>query len=377
MHAPSVGEGLMARPVLEAWRQRHPEWQVAFSFFSPSAEAFAATLVPSLADVSGVLPFDTARHAHAMLAALRPSLLCFAKLDLWPLLVAQAARDGVPVAMVSATVPAHSGRLHPVARAVLRDAYAALAGVGAVDEDSAARLTALGVPRARVTVTGDTRYDQVLARIAAMPPDAPWRRIFTDPRPTVVAGSTWPSDEAPLVAAWREVRAAVPAARLVVAPHEPTEAHLAPLAAAANREGWQVARLGAPDAPRAEVVLVDRVGVLAELYAVAQVALVGGGFHQAGLHSVVEPAALGLPVVCGPQDAEQRDAALLERAGALVRVSSAHALGAQVTTWLTSAAARGAAALAAREVVQREAGAGARSAALLEQLLRVPPPRPR
>jgi 3-deoxy-D-manno-octulosonic-acid transferase len=369
MHAPSVGEGLMARPVLELVRTQHPDWQVAYTFFSPSAERFAAALVPAFADIADVLPFDTRTNADALLRALRPSALCFAKLDVWPMLVERAVARGVRVGLVSASVPERSGRMSPLARASLGDAYRALSVVGAVDDASAKRLTQLGVAADAVRVTGDTRYDQVLARVAAIPASGGWRSMFSDERPTVVAGSTWPSDESVLMPAWAVVRVAVPGARLLVAPHEPTTEHLEALERLAGAQGWRVARLGSPDASRADVVLVDRVGVLADLYAVAQVAMVGGGFHDAGLHSVVEPAALGVPVVCGPRDAAARDAVLLAAGGGLCRCASAGELADALLHWLTNAPSRHDAVQANRAVVETQRGAASRSAALVERLV--------
>jgi 3-deoxy-D-manno-octulosonic-acid transferase len=375
MHAPSVGEGLMARPVLERLRAAHPDWQVAYTYFSPSAERFAGGLVPAFADVAEVLPFDTRHDADTWLDLLAPTALCFAKLDVWPVLVERAVARGVRVGLVSASVPAGSGRLSPLARAALGDAYAALAAAGAVDTASAERLVTLGVDRAAVQVTGDTRYDQVLARVAAAADAATWRRVLGDERPTVVAGSTWPSDERVLWAAWAEVRRNTPSARLIVAPHEPSAEHLARLESDAAPMG-RVRRLGASDVATADVVLVDRVGVLADLYAVAQVAMVGGGFHGAGLHSVVEPAALGVPVVCGPRDAEQRDASLLAGAGGLVRVADAAALTRTLRQWLSREDARREAGARARQVVERERGAADRSAVLVAGLMGGPLVRP-
>jgi len=106
MHAPSVGEGLQARPVAHRLRALHPEVQLAYTFFSPSAEQFA----PSIgADITDYLPFDGQREADAMLDALQPSLLVFVKLDVWPVLMERATVRNIPVALLSATLAARSG----------------------------------------------------------------------------------------------------------------------------------------------------------------------------------------------------------------------------------------------------------------------------
>ena len=366
MHAPSVGEGLQARPVLHLARERRPELQLAYTFFSPSAAGFARALDADFADY---LPFDTAGDARAALDALRPRALVFAKLDVWPRLVAEADRRGVWLGMVSATLAATSSRRRGAAAGLLADAYGRLARVGAIGPEDAERLVALGVRRDAVTVTGDTRYDQVWARALAADRAGPLLAPLRADRPTLVAGSTWPADERILLPAWEALRRELPVARLVVAPHEPTAAHLAPIEGWARGAGLRLARLGAPDAASADVVLVDRVGVLGDLYALADVAFVGGGHHSAGLHSVLEPAAFGAPVLFGPRHHASRDAALLLAAAAAAAPPDAAALGRALAAWLADPAAGQAAGDRAREVVRSGLGAAERSYALVAQLL--------
>jgi 3-deoxy-D-manno-octulosonic-acid transferase len=174
------------------------------------------------------------------------------------------------------------------------------------------RLAALGVRRDCITVTGDTRYDQVWDRVRDSTTGA--HRVIvarlSSERFTVVAGSTWPGDEACIFDAWQAVRQAAPGARLIIAPHEPEPAAVEALEARATRAGVTAARIDAAT-PNTDLVIVDRTGVLADLYAIADVAYVGGGFHDAGLHSVVEPAAHGVPVLFGPKHEASRDAGLL------------------------------------------------------------------
>lgn len=365
MHAPSVGEGLMARPVLHLLRERNPALQVAYTFFSPSAAKFAATVG---ADVADYLPFDTSSAAARLLEALAPRVLVFSKLDVWPLLVAEAARRGVRVALTSAAVSPTSGRTSLPARLVLRDAYAAIGAAGAVDDASAARLVALGVRPERVEVTGDVRYDQAWER--AQSPGAGQAfvaRLGTN-RPTVVAGSTWAADEERLLPAWHRIGASAPGARLVIAPHEPGPAHTAATVEWARATGLSAATLETA-APETDVVIVDRVGVLADLYALATVSYVGGGFHAAGLHSLVEPAAHGVPAVFGPQGADVRDAVALVSAGGGFVAGDRAALADRIGGLLRDPVARAAAGEAAQRVIQDGLGAAERSAALVQRLL--------
>jgi len=390
MHAASVGEGRQAEAVIERLRAARPGWQFVHTFLSPSAERLAATLPVAFA---GYIPADTPGDTGRALDALRPDLLCFSATDVWPELVRQAARRGVRLALVSANLAAASSRLGTVARSALGPAYAAFDRVGAIAAADAARLVALGVREDRITVTGDTRHDAAHARASAVDRTSPHLRALAvdgDPRPILVAGSTWPADEARLLAAVGSVLGEGTGLRLVLAPHEPTAAHLAGLArslALALRAGVRVRSLsdleallprGAPPggAPPAgagwDVCLVDRTGVLADLYAAAAFAYVGGGFGRSGLHSVIEPAALGVPVLFGPRWQGSRDARLLLDAGGGRSVSDEATLEAALGHWLHDETARTAAGAAARAVVDRGQGAAERSVGLLLSLLEPP-----
>ncbi|MEP6690490.1 MAG: glycosyltransferase N-terminal domain-containing protein [Gemmatimonadaceae bacterium] len=365
MHAPSVGEGLQARPVLQSIRAARPRTQLAYTFYSPSAESFARTLDVDFRDY---LPFDDAGDARQALDSLRPAALVFSKLDVWPTLAREATTRGVALGLLSATLAASSGRRSWIAAALLRDAYAALDAIGAISGDDAERLVALGARAGAVTVTGDTRYDQVWERAAASDRASALLAPLASGRPTLVAGSTWPADERVLFAAWTTARRTAGDARLIVAPHEPTARHVDRIIEWARGAALRVARLGDANAT-ADVIVVDRVGVLGDLYALADVAYVGGGFHDAGLHSVLEPAAFGAPVLVGPRHDASRDAGLLIAARGARSESSVAGLAGVIGTWLGDTAARREAGDAARETVRAGRGATARSVSIVETLL--------
>jgi 3-deoxy-D-manno-octulosonic-acid transferase len=356
-HAPSVGEGLQARAVVDAFRARRPDAQVVYTFFSPSAEGFARTVAADFADY---LPFDLPGQVAAALERLRPDVLAFSKTDVWPNLTREAAARGVRMALLSATLPASSSRLGGPARALLAPAYGRLHAVAAISPADAERFAALGVPAARRSVMGDARFDQVWERAARADRASPLLAPLAGwPGPTLVAGSTWPADEAHLLPALAAVRGV----RAILAPHEPTPAHLARLEAALDAHALPHARLGAADAST-RVVVVDRVGVLGDLYALADVAYVGGGFGTAGLHSALEPAAFGAPVLFGPRHANARESYDLLSAGAAAEVHDDVSLAAALRSIPDPAAGA-----AARRYVQQNRGAAERGAAVIEALL--------
>lgn len=338
--------------------------QIAYTFFSPSAERFARSVGADFADY---LPFDIYSDADGIVSALRPDALVFSKLDIWPALTERAAAAGVPVGVISATLPELSGRRGLLARAALGEAYQSIERVGAIDESDGERLREQGVRADRISVTGDTRYDQVWSR--ARRPASAHVQSLRSSKPTLVAGSTWPSDEENLLPAWAKIRDKIPDARLIIAPHEASDTHLRSIERWARARGVTLARVDADNASNADVILVDRYGILGDLYALADVAYVGGGFQSAGLHSVLEPAAFGAPVLFGPRIEKSRDAAKLIEAGGGAVVTAVADLSIRLADWLGSIPARDTAGASARAMVEKGLGAAERSFALVTALL--------
>ncbi|HTD59428.1 MAG TPA: glycosyltransferase N-terminal domain-containing protein [Gemmatimonadaceae bacterium] len=349
IHAPSVGEALQARPIVELIRSERPAVQIAFTYYSPSADRFSRSLP---VDFTDYLPFDRASDIDAALDALMPSALVFSKLDVWPVLVERASLRGVRLGLLSATLSARSSRRSMFARAVLHDAYARLDAVGAIDSADARRLIEIGVRPTVIEITGDTRYDQVW-RMAA---DAAGAFPELAGRSICVAGSTWPPDERVVLEGWLGS-----GMRLIVAPHEPTPTHVHHIETWAASHKVPSSRLSS-GATAADLIIVDSVGVLARLYSRATVAYVGGGFGRAGLHSVLEPAAFGVPVLFGPRHTGSRDAGLLLAAGGGFVVRSP-------TEFRARLHANEQAGDAARETVRQGLGAARRSLALVDRLM--------
>lgn len=368
-HAPSVGEGLQAESVITAFARRHPEWQVAYTYFSPSAEPWATRLP---VDVRDYLPYDVPADVERVIAALSPSALVFTKLDLWPELATRAAARGIKVLLAAGTVRPGSSRLRWPARGLLQPGYAVVEAAGVIAAEDGERLVRLGVPRRAIHVTGDPRMDSVDRKVRAVPPDEPLLRMG-DGASTMVAGSTWGSDEHVILSAFARIRREHREGRLILVPHEPTEGHLHRLASRAAALGLSPpVRLSTLEGSPGELIVVDRIGILATLYGAGSMAYVGGGFRRAGLHSVLEPAAWGLPVAFGPRWRESRDARLLERAGAGHPIASEVPRRAidQLATiwarWLADAAARDAEGRLARQVIDRELGAAERTVDLID-----------
>ncbi len=371
VHAPSVGEGLQAGAVLRALERRRPGMQLVFTHFSPSAEGLGPRLG---ADVSAYLPWDVSDAAQRALSALRPSLLVFTKTEVWPVLVDAAVERSVPVAIVGATVREGAGRTRWPARAALRPTWGRLGLACAVGSEDAERLVRLGADPAVVHVTGDPGIDAAAHRASTAEPAAPYLAPFlAAQRPVVVAGSTWPADEHVLLPAWVGTRAAHADALLVVAPHEPSPEGTEALLSRFRGSGLSSVTIGSVERRGSlegvDVVIVDRVGILAHLYTVGSLAFVGGGFGRNGLHSVLEPAAAGVPVLVGPRYGSSPAAGDLIRLGAARAIEDASSLEDALRVWLRDATAKSRAGGGALDYIGAHLGAAERTAVLLDHLM--------
>ncbi len=306
-HVSSVGEFEQAKPVMDLLaRNGGPSLDLALTFFSPSGmnyyERFDRSKRLSAMRFVEYLPVDTARNMRYCLDTLGPDMIVYVKFDIWPNLVIEAARRGIPQVLVSGTLSPGSRRLSSLARGFYGSLYSMLDAIAAISEEDAGRFAALSRGPVEIVVAGDTRFDQVCRRVDASGVKLPGG-IAAAGRTWIVAGSTWPKDEDVVIPGFASLMRAHPDAGLIVVPHEPTRERLE-----AIRETLEKARLPfrllsslKDDSGLAEpVVVADGVGYLAELYRAGAMAYVGGSFTT-GVHNVMEPAVLKLPVFFGPR----------------------------------------------------------------------------
>jgi len=324
VHVSSLGEFEQGRPVIEAFRERFPGWQVVLTFFSPSGYEVRKNY--PLADLVCYLPADTRRNARDFLDLIRPDVAIFVKYDFWANYLFELKKRNVPTLLVSALF--RPGQ--PFFRwygSLWRRMLGCFTHIFVQNEPSAALL--LGIGFQAVTVVGDTRVDRVLA-LAAPPPSPPPRergatsrepeshseieknapdgigsqsqRATKPPSPLgeglgvgLIAGSTWPADEAILLPLLHNP--AFAHLRWIIAPHEPSEKYLAQLLPRLTRP-W--ARHSTWGGVPTDVLVIDSIGLLNTLYRYGRVAYIGGGFGK-GIHNTLEPAAFGLPVIFGPK----------------------------------------------------------------------------
>ncbi len=366
-HAASVGETQVIAPLVTLFRARFPSLQSILTYSSPSMAAWPHNIGVDHEDFA---PAELSDATKRVFDTLRPALIVVSRGDLWPEMVHTARVKGVPVAVVGGMVRQGSARLPWLARTIMKGLYRDLAFVGAVSHEDALRWIQLGTSRHAVKVTGDPRSDYVLERSPNHQVLQPFE-AWASAGPVMVAGSTDRRDEEVLIDACAEVRSNHGAARLMIVPHEPSREGTERLRARARSLGLEVAlwsRSTANDAP--PVVVVDAVGILADLYALGTLAYVGGGFGTAGIHSLLEPASFAIPVLAGPGAMDDAAARAFVESGGVVVVEGAmpaETLAARWTALLGDADLRTSAGRAARAQITR--GAAEESMKGLERLL--------
>lgn len=328
IHGASVGELTALAPVVHALRHELPDHRLALSSMTVGGRAAAATRVRD-ADTRFLFPLDLPMCVARALDRVRPRLVLFSETELWPNFLGALAARGIPAIMVSGRISPGAFARYRRWRWLFAPALASVRWFCVQSLDSARRLVALGAPAARVIVTGSLKTAPPLP-----PADSALSlaSLGVIGAPVLVAASTHAEEEAAVLDAFARIRAVEPTARLVLAPRKPDRAD--EVVALVEARGLVPARRstlapgGAARWPAdAPVLLLDTLGELVGLYRGARLAFVGGTLVPVGGHNVLEPAAVGVPVVVGPHVANvAADVARLRARGAAVQADDAGTL---------------------------------------------------
>lgn len=316
IHVSSMGEFEQAKPLIRALREKDPSCHIIVSFFSPSG--YEHSKLFKLADVITYLPLDTTSNARRFLDLVRPTVAIFIRYDIWPNHLRELRKRGIPVVLANATLSLHSRRLLPLIKQFHHYLFDMLTAILTVSENDSLAFRKLKLSSPKIESIGDTRYDQVWYRSAEAKQKHFFAQHIIHEKRIVVAGSTWPEDEAVLVPTIKKLLHFKSNVLFVVVPHEPTLEVLDTLERCFENGVKTIRFSDLNDYDNEPIILVDSVGILMGLYKYASVAYVGGSFKQ-GVHNVLEPAVYGIPVLCGPRHTNSQEAMLLaERGGIFV-----------------------------------------------------------
>lgn len=371
LHAVSVGETVAAKPIWEALLAALPGWELYHSTTTDTGQAQAQRTVGDRGTLL-YFPFDYLPCAWAALRAVRPALVVLVETELWPNFLMAAKLQGCRVMLANGIVSDRSlrgaARFGPLYRWML----------GNIDcfcmqsQEDAERIIRLGADPDRVTVVGNTKFDQVLTEVP-LGEQVTLRNALALKRdePCIVAGSTHPGEEEIVLQAFRQVKIALPKVRLIIAPRHIDRAQAVEELAVAH--GFAVARrskLATTPPPPDAVIILDTIGELARAYALCGAAFVGGSLAPIGGHNLLEPLGLGKAVVFGPHMHKTRDiTAIVLDAGVGYQVDTADALAARCIELMSNSRLRRKLAEKARGVFLQHSGAAQRCAVIARKMM--------
>jgi 3-deoxy-D-manno-octulosonic-acid transferase len=310
-HASSLGEFEQAKPVIEILKRSGHK--IIVSFFSPSG--YEHSMNYPNADVITYIPLDSKRNAEKFIDLVRPRVVVVMRYDLWMNHLLAARESGAKIFVADATFPSKLLRRVKLLKVFYRQIYGIVDLILATSSENK-RLFDSFLGKEMTIVAGDTRFDRVYSRsisnnvVQTMPV-----KIDKSKRVVLILGSTWRQDIDIVCTGIERLSREFPSLFVLIVPHEPTSEEVGKLKAQfsnakvlSETEGFS-----ADDAP---ILIVDRVGILTQLYVLADIAYVGGGFG-AGVHSVLEPAVYGVPIITGPRIERSAEAMQLMQDGAL------------------------------------------------------------
>ncbi len=322
IHNSSMGEFEQAKPLIEALKQHFPDGNVIVSFYSPSG--FENVQDYPHADILCYLPFDSYRKARRFVMTIQPDVAVMVRHDLWPNHLWRLKMENIPAILINCSVRPKYWYHLPFLSAASRSFFKYFNSVLAISQETKFYWNRFRLGFQEVKVVGDTRYDQVVKRAKeAEKTVAPLRQLKRQ-RKCVVFGSTWPLDEDVIFDAMRHLYETKADLWIVIVPHEPIKEHLTQIRERLNQMNIrfvffsQIEKYPEMDI---DVLVVDRIGILASLYALGDLTFVGGGFGP-GVHSVLEPAAFGKVVIYGPKHTNSYEAVQLKKRGVGLEVKS-------------------------------------------------------
>jgi len=320
MHTSSAGEFEQGKPVIEEFKKSFPRGQVVLSFFSPSG--YENVRVDDDKMIITYLPIDSYWHAKKFIDIVNPTIACVIRHDIWPNFQWRLRKRNIPSFLIDASISDEKRQVYKLFAFLYRIVYSTFTHVFAVSDKNALLLKSIYPWPERLITVGDTRYDQVDYRTRETGKIDPLLKTdYFDKNMTMVAGSTWTTDNEHLLPALQQILREFPDFKVVIVPHEPTPENVSDIVVFFQKAGIEIERysqLRSSGDWSFRILLVDAFGLLANLYMMGKLAYVGGGFGL-GVNSVLEPAAYGCLVFFGPRYLNVVEAKVLkDKGGALV-----------------------------------------------------------
>jgi 3-deoxy-D-manno-octulosonic-acid transferase len=374
IHAVSVGEALTARALAADLKARYPRLRLYLSTTTMTGHEVARRSLQHL-DAVFYFPFDWAFIVRRTLDLVRPQLFIMMETEIWPHLLRECRARGVRTLLINGRISSRSYPRYRLIRPFFSYVLADIDRFCMQSEESARRLIDLGADAARVTVTGSLKFDSLETppvTVHGRPRVRVLRFFGISPgRVVLIAGSTLAGEEAAVIRAFERVRTMAPGALLVIAPrHAERFGEAVHLARDAGLSVVRRTDLPIDAEPRADVVVLDTIGELAQLYQIGTAVFVGGSLVDQGGHNILEPAIFGKPIVFGPYMQNFKEIAeTFVRNGAAVQVASDRELETALLALATDPVRRARLGAAARALVEANRGAKNKTLAVVADLL--------
>jgi 3-deoxy-D-manno-octulosonic-acid transferase len=374
IHAVSVGEALTARALASDLKARYPRLRLFVSTTTIAGQQVARRSLPD-ADAVFYFPFDWTFIVKRTLNLVRPRLFVMMETEIWPNLLRLCRKRGIRTVVINGRISSRSYPRYRLVRPFFRRVLADVDRFCMQSDESARRLVDLGGDPARITVTGSLKFDSLEippATAHGKPRDRVLRFFRLSPnRTVVVAGSTMKGEEPALLHAFSRIKSTMPSALLVLAPRAPERfGEVEHLALDAGFVTTRRSALPIDAEPRADVVVLDSIGELAQLYQLATAVFVGGSLADHGGHNILEPAIFGKPIVFGPhmQNFKEIADAFLANDAAL-QVHSERELDDVLLTLVSDPVRRAGLGAAARALVEANRGAKTKTLDVITNLM--------
>lgn len=290
-HAASLGEYEQGLPVIEEIKKHFPTHKIILTFFSPSGYEIRKN--NNLAHTTLYLPLDTKKNALEFIKIAHPDMAFFIKYEFWPNYLNQLKTNNIPTFLISG-IFREKQAFFKWYGGFYRQALKAFSHFFVQNEKSKSLINSLGYQN--VSISGDTRFDRVQS-IVERNNSLPFIEVFKDNHLTVVIGSSWPKDEELLT---NYINQAPENIKFIIAPHNIKKEQIDFLQQKITKKSILFSEKENKNLNQAMVFIVDTIGILTKIYSYGDIAYVGGGFGNPGIHNILEPATFGLPVIIGP-----------------------------------------------------------------------------
>jgi len=316
-HAASLGEYEQGLPVIEKIKERFPDHKIVLTFFSPSG--FEVRKNNAVADVTVYLPLDTKNNAAKFVKLVHPDLVFFIKYEYWPNYLNALKKANIKTYLISGIFRENQmffkwhGGFYRKALDTFNHFFV---------QNSKSKELLLQLGKANVTISGDTRFDRVAA-ILEKDNSLDFISEFKNETLTIVVGSSWPKDENLLV---NYINTNNHKVKFIIAPHNIKGEQIQSLRNSITKKTVLFSEKDGKNLSEFDVFIIDTIGILTKIYSEADIAYVGGGFGNPGVHNILEPATFGVPIVIGPNFSHFAEATALVNMEGCVSISNQNQL---------------------------------------------------